>query len=40
VDLKQNKVVSDIVGAPPLADFESKIQAALNPPAATPTPGK
>jgi protein-disulfide isomerase len=40
VDLRQNKVVSNIVGAPPLADFESKIQAALNPPAATPTPGK
>jgi protein-disulfide isomerase len=42
VDLKQGQVVGDIVGAPVLADFEAKLDAALNPPtpepAATPAP--
>jgi len=41
VDLRQNKVTSNIVGAKPLEEFESKLQAALNPPTpapATPTP--
>jgi protein-disulfide isomerase len=38
VDLKQNKVVANIVGAQPLTDFESKIQAALNPITPTPAP--
>jgi protein-disulfide isomerase len=45
VDLRQNKVTSNIVGAQPLEEFASKIESALNPPtptpaAATPTPGK
>ena len=37
-DLKQNKVVGNIVGAATLADFEAKLQAALNPAPPTPTP--
>jgi len=44
IDLRANQAVADIVGAPALADFESKIDAALNPPTpaptATATPGK
>jgi protein-disulfide isomerase len=45
LDVKQNRVVADIVGPTTLADFDSKLQAALNPPtpptpAATPTPAK
>jgi protein-disulfide isomerase len=43
IDPKQNKMVGNIVGAATLADFESKLDAALNPPPtpaadATPTP--
>ncbi len=38
IDLKQSKAVANIVGAQPLADFESKIQAALNPSVPTPAP--
>lgn len=44
VDLKQGQVVGDIVGAVTQADFESKLDAALNPPtpepAPTPTPAQ
>lgn len=45
IDLKQGRGVSNIVGASTIAEFESKIDAALNPPtpmapAATPTPAK
>jgi protein-disulfide isomerase len=36
IDVKQQKAVAALVGAQPLADFESKIEAGLNPP--TPTP--
>ncbi|MCX6032380.1 MAG: thioredoxin domain-containing protein [Chloroflexi bacterium] len=38
IDLKQGQAVANIVGAQPLADFESKIQAALNPITPTPAP--
>jgi len=38
IDLKKGQAVANIVGAQPLADFESKIQAALNPSAPTPAP--
>jgi protein-disulfide isomerase len=38
LDLKQGRVVADIVGAATLADFEAKIETALNPPPPTPTP--
>ena len=36
IDLKRGQVVGDVVGAATLADFESKLGAALNPPAPTP----
>jgi protein-disulfide isomerase len=38
IDPKQNKAVGNIVGATTLADFEAKLQAALNPGPPTPTP--
>jgi predicted DsbA family dithiol-disulfide isomerase len=37
-DLKQGRVVADIVGAPTLAEFQSKIDTALNPPTPAPAP--